>query len=318
MPKKYNSSKMPKTNTKTKTEEEDWKSLDKRTPLRLQAMEPDVTVIVGGIEFHHYKAILAAGAPFFDNMLSSHMKESKTNVIEFPDKDPQGWLELYKIFDQSQHRSIQQRSVPIIHGSNADALLLWFDFLGMDEHLKEADMALAKCFDRLPPPPGELWELWLYYKHMPQYPETRKGLLFAAKKYMHAEYQTLTSFQKELTKGFDIQNYLLDDECGDEMWNYFTSSVVNLPHGMAEDLNREDILPSPLFKYVAKANRKATPEYMKLPARAIDIESSSEDESSDDEFPENGLLLRLLLQPRDLDDPSLIRIRMIPAEAGNH
>jgi hypothetical protein len=51
-------------------------SEEERTPKKLKALEPDLIVDVGGIEFYHYKAILCSGCDFFDKIQSSEMKEN--------------------------------------------------------------------------------------------------------------------------------------------------------------------------------------------------------------------------------------------------
>ena len=111
-------------------------SEEERTPKKLKALEPDLTVVVGGIEFYHYKAILCSGCDFFDTILGSQMKENGENRIEFPDKNPDEWLDVYSFIDTSG-------SKPTVNGENAMTLFAWFDYFGMDDLVVECDEAYA-------------------------------------------------------------------------------------------------------------------------------------------------------------------------------
>jgi hypothetical protein len=64
-----------------------------RTPkAKLKALEPDLTVVVGGIELYHFKAVFCSGCDFFDKMISFEMKENGRIESSFQTKiQTSGW-----------------------------------------------------------------------------------------------------------------------------------------------------------------------------------------------------------------------------------
>jgi len=62
----------------------------KKTCVRT-SIEPDVTIIMGGVEFLEYSHILCLWSDYFNAAFRSGMKESTTKRFEFPDKNPSDW-----------------------------------------------------------------------------------------------------------------------------------------------------------------------------------------------------------------------------------
>lgn len=101
---------------------------------------PDVTVIVGGEEFHHYRQVLCLASEYFDVALNSGMKESDSMTFKFPDKCPQQWL-MFAAF--LEPRSIRSLCSPQLNSSNVETLIPWFHEFGVSSMLQECDMLYA-------------------------------------------------------------------------------------------------------------------------------------------------------------------------------
>jgi len=71
---------------RTKKKRKSRLSEKERTPKKLKA--------AGGEEFYHYNIILCSGCDFIDTMLSTQMRENDESRIEFPDRNPEEWLEV--------------------------------------------------------------------------------------------------------------------------------------------------------------------------------------------------------------------------------
>jgi hypothetical protein len=116
-------------------------------PNYLRSQPTDVIVAVGSgdamKEFECYKVALAHAAEYFDVMLSAGMVEDETSRIEFPDKDPETWVEFYKLIDPLQVRRAEKEKVT---GENVCKLLPWFHEFGMKEYLKASEKAITKYF----------------------------------------------------------------------------------------------------------------------------------------------------------------------------
>ncbi|KAL7490054.1 hypothetical protein ACHAW6_016122 [Cyclotella cf. meneghiniana] len=106
-----------------------------------RALPPDVTVVVGGVEFECYKIALCFASDYFDTMLSAGMREEETGRIELPGKDPEEWKQFYKIIDPRQIGQVKARSS--INEGNAVMLTAWFHEFQMEAHLKECDHVLS-------------------------------------------------------------------------------------------------------------------------------------------------------------------------------
>ena len=134
----------------------------------LLCKEPDVTVVVGSgtnaREFKCYGDILAAASPVLDAMLSCGMKESVTNRIEFPDKDPEEWELFLQCIDnasallfqlQDDHDYLPREELYLapytdddcelrhdetINFCNVYALVPWFHEFHMEQYLHRCDL----------------------------------------------------------------------------------------------------------------------------------------------------------------------------------
>jgi hypothetical protein len=113
-------------------------SEEERTPKHLKCMAPDLIVVVSGVEFRHYKFILCSSCSFFDNLLSANMREASESRIEFPDKDPKEWLEVYKFLDPNKGSKGATEQHGALTKDNAVMLGPWFDHLGLDDLVRNA------------------------------------------------------------------------------------------------------------------------------------------------------------------------------------
>ena len=102
---------------------------------RAHREEPDVTVIVGGGEFHHYRQILCPSSDYFDDALNSQA----SNVLEFPDKDPAEW-EILSPFLEPMAQAVFLQEMQVMK-ENVNVLLACFCDLGMKEMIKYCDGA---------------------------------------------------------------------------------------------------------------------------------------------------------------------------------
>lgn len=124
-------------------------TLDDRASKRIRKEEPDVTIIVGGKEFRHYRQILCVASDYFDAAFNSGMKESDTMRIEFPDKDPDEW-ELFVSF-------LEPFTTAEITNSNVEVLVPWFHEFGITTMLNKCDCVFHdKSF------PGGKKPLWTF------------------------------------------------------------------------------------------------------------------------------------------------------------
>ena len=100
-------------------------------------------------------------------------------------------------------------------------LVKWFDFLGREDLVKKCDEAAARGIQKWYKKKPRHWPLhttWDQEKYLPC-PQHKKALKEQVKK-------TLLKKKKLLTAPNFLSNlkeYLLDDECGDEMWAMFIS-----------------------------------------------------------------------------------------------
>jgi hypothetical protein len=102
--------------------------------------EPDLKVVVGGKDFWHYSAILCRASVYFDRMLSSDSRESRTGIIEFPDGDPEEWVRFCRYLEP---RSLFTASTFPVTEEDAKDLLPWFHLFGMTNLLQECDQRLS-------------------------------------------------------------------------------------------------------------------------------------------------------------------------------
>jgi hypothetical protein len=107
---------------------------------RRRISEPDLTVVVGGREFLHHSVILCLASEYFDRMLSSDTRESRTGRIEFPDGDPETWVRFCHYLEP---RSLFTANLFAVNEEDAKALLPWFHLFGMTNLLQECDERLS-------------------------------------------------------------------------------------------------------------------------------------------------------------------------------
>ncbi|CAB9522646.1 expressed unknown protein [Seminavis robusta] len=269
----------------------DWSSIVVRTPRRLESHDPDVVVRVGGIEFFHYRSILCARLDEYitqqekhqtpDDVVGDHDdaqsndhldKNSKNNVVvilDFPDRDPKEWLEVYKFLDfgssSLRFSSLLEKPLSscIAASKNVDMLASWFELLGLKEHLKQCDYILHKqiklqCMMQQDPP--DYATVWVgnYKEKLQVLPRAALAVIDVVKLKFHQ----VTMVGKNLAQ---FQPYLLDDVCGEQVWHYFiTHVVVNLPPKMVQELDKETIVQSPLFPYtVLKYKGSMSPAWVR-------------------------------------------------------
>jgi len=227
---------------------------DERTPKRLKSMEPDLTVVVGGKEFYHYQSVLCLACPFIDTMLSHNMKESNKNRIEFPDKDPAAWLLVYKFLDltmtETEKDDMFQSIIGDAFGKDGLKLLAWFDFLGMETLVKKYDHMLAIRLETTFEGSYPGYGFWRRYKHHPA-PLSLKVFTDRMKLMMMKASHQLSRLQEgewpSLKQNVDdIKKYLLDEEIGNELWEFLLSKV-DFPPIMLQATDKADIVSSPIF-----------------------------------------------------------------------
>jgi hypothetical protein len=102
--------------------------------------EPDLKVVVGGREFWHYSALLRRASEYFDKMLSSESRESRTGMIVFSDEDPEEWVRFCRYLEP---RSIFTAATLHVNEEDAKDLLPWFHQFGMTNLLQECDKRLS-------------------------------------------------------------------------------------------------------------------------------------------------------------------------------
>ena len=108
----------------------------KKTCIR-SAVEPDVVVVVGGVEFQEYSPILCLWSGYFEAAFRSGMKDARSKRFEFPDRDPKEW-EMVRAFVAPY-----QKECPITK-NNVFTLLPWFDELCCTHGSKACDQFLAR------------------------------------------------------------------------------------------------------------------------------------------------------------------------------
>lgn len=107
---------------------------EEHCPKRLRCIEPDVNIIVGGQTFLHYSMILSNASKYFDAMFSSNMKEARTKEVEWPEKDPEEWKQVYEFIGDPASVTLNEK--------NVETFVPWFSELRMVGWLKRADEIL--------------------------------------------------------------------------------------------------------------------------------------------------------------------------------
>jgi hypothetical protein len=107
---------------------------------RRRISEPDLTVVIGGREFLHHSVLLCLASEYFDRMLSTDTRESRTGRIEFPEGDPETWVRFCRYLEP---RSLFTADAFAVNEEDAKALLPWFHLFGMTNLLQECDERLS-------------------------------------------------------------------------------------------------------------------------------------------------------------------------------
>ena len=241
-------------------------SKEERTPTKLKCMEPDLVVEIQGVEFYHYKSILAAACPFFDNALSSGMKEAQENKISFTDQNADLWLTVYELFDLNPMRDPKPALISIMDPldiNDVDAfekmmdLLSWFDFLGLDNLCGTLDEVLFRkaCLNF----GNKKWDSHdNLYEHYWQKCKlllcpTLKITLMGRVKFCIDHFLLGLRFRFNMANdGRFLMGFFLDEECGEEVFEYLLTRIA-FPDAMIENMGREEIVNNPMFLYFLEA-----------------------------------------------------------------
>ena len=260
---------------------------EERTPnSRLKSIEPDLTVVVGGVVFYHYKLLLCTGCPLIDTMLSSKigMKESKENRIEFSDRDPDLWLTVYSFLDPTKSDTSKDEIIDSLlsskdtHLTKPAALLTWFDFLSMGSLVKKYDKRIAENLkvvyeDKY----SNYCSAWCSFKYLPC-PHVQKIMRAAIKHDFLVTASNLSRSDMPIPAYFIekvLKPYLLDDQVGDELWQFVLSNV-DFPNRMVEGMDRETIVSSPFFVYILEVCGRSLKKPKSFAKFFEDIENGSE------------------------------------------
>jgi BTB/POZ domain len=103
--------------------------------------DPDVSIIVGGIEFKEYRHTLRCWSEYFDGAFRSGMKESQNMTFEFPDEDPGEWELIMALTAPLPSLNVTKE--------NLDTALLWFDRLGSKRGLELCDRFILQTVSLL-------------------------------------------------------------------------------------------------------------------------------------------------------------------------
>ena len=234
-------------------------SEEERTPLRLQSKDPDLKVVVGGVEFYHYQQILCMWCPFFDVMLSNAMKEKQERKIHFPDKKPGQWLQLYELLNpatqgEEWNSFFQKCLTEEDNPMNGIDMMLWMDYLGMETLVKKCDKMVADKLKAIYMV-GEFpsYDKWSLMKTLPC-PLSQEMVKVRVK---HVMLKTAYYLSREHGPEFvefansDMKRFLLDDRCADELWQFLLNSI-RFPDSMLQNMSRPEIVNASLFLYMVE------------------------------------------------------------------
>jgi hypothetical protein len=258
-------------------------SEDERTPKRLRSSEPDLTLIVGEEEFYHYSSILCNSCPYFDNMLSSSMREATEKRVTWSDKSPKEWLQVYKFLDPSGNNDPHQPLAAMITTRNALMLAPWFQYLGLDSLVQACDKVKAleyykyfKSIYRSCTAHISYEEDWCKVRLL-ALPRTHRIIKEIIKHGVPCIAESLATYCNT-NRAFvidELKRYALDTICGDEIWKHFVS-MLDFPAHMLKSMEKNAILSSDLFPYV-----------FELSGRDIDVDSERDKVFLQENNPEN-------------------------------
>lgn len=194
---------------------------EERTPKLEKFQDTDVVVVVGGVEFYHYKLLLS-GIPFFARAFSHNWKENKESRVEIQETEcsPDDWLEVYDLMQGTKtEENVLETLVVKDSGLGAPVrLLTCFDFLGMEQTVLDYDKCASKFAKKKFTKEDEYptYEDWAQIKGKPC-PKLKRTVLRLCKR----------KVVKEVTnqETGDAEEFLKDDCCGVDMWTYLLDGV---------------------------------------------------------------------------------------------
>ena len=256
----------------------DMNAINEPTLKKLQSAEPDLTIVVGGEEFHHYKQILCQACPFIDKALANKMKESSTaSRLVFPDRKPNVWRLVYLMLDpfvngkekdgliESLSKSLldsfknKEQAFSFPFASELLELLSFLDYLGMESLVKQYDKQMAKLLadyltdnHLLYSGDHHKYSSWLACKSYPC-PLTLKVVKERYKvEMLQVTYELSRKRKSSSWKAHRVETmveFLLDKQCGEEMWQHLLSHMY-FPYDVVHIVGRESFVPDQYFKYV--------------------------------------------------------------------
>jgi BTB/POZ domain len=103
-------------------------------PVRRKEFLPDVTLVVGGVEFKEYSQQLCRWSQYFEVALHGGMKEAETKRFEFPDRDPKEWEWIAAVMAPLSKEKVTVEKLTVA--------LSWFCELCCNDGLEECDNIL--------------------------------------------------------------------------------------------------------------------------------------------------------------------------------
>lgn len=196
---------------------------------RMKGVEHDLTVIVGGQEFHHYSSILRCASDYFDRMLSTPMKEGTTMVVNFPTKEPSEWREVYKFMDPRSSRRAK------ITNRNVGRLLPWFHELDLPDLMEECDEVLSRMIAN-------------YETVQAERTDIKRARLLMKDLVNQVKISMFYNLKKAFVKGIAVLKHLVENE--PSLFDHV--SCPRLLDVLENDVARESLWPSIRRKLVTK------------------------------------------------------------------
>ena len=97
--------------------------------------DPDVRIVVGGVEYQEYSQALRCWSEYFDRALSSGMRESSSKRFEFPHRDPKEWELIVDMMKPMSKKRVSKANLSVVAS--------WFGELGCVSGLKVCDDLLC-------------------------------------------------------------------------------------------------------------------------------------------------------------------------------
>ena len=245
-----------------------------------ESMEPDVTIVVGGIEFREFSQSLCCWSSYFDAAFNSGMKETKTKTFEFPDRDPEEWQWLVSLMAPLATEKIDR--------SNVFTALSWFDLLHVPRGLASCDELLANTFPRDKHKHYAAWwcsQLNTYVGRMDtleaainyNLPKTKA----AACGEMAKRIQNKNMTPQEME--FLVSSMQTDRDCREALWDSIHQFLPEECQGMKDVGDFPDAVSVPLHElmYLHMKAGKPDPAPAPAPKKKSFLDSSDSGEESD-------------------------------------